>query len=57
MALNLAKEAEDASTAGFYKTCSHGRSREDECSDGDPLTEGRVSSKESICHGYRQEGK
>jgi len=51
MASGLAKEAGVASTAGSYRTCSNGRSREDKHGDGDPSTEGRVSSKEPIHYG------
>jgi len=47
----LAKEAEVASTAGFYRTSSDGRCGKNKCSDGDPSIEGRVSSKEPIHHG------
>jgi len=53
----LAKEVGDASTVGSYGTSSDGRYRENKCSDGDPLTESRVSSKELICYGCGQEGK
>jgi len=51
MASGLAKEAGDASTACSHRTCSNGRSRKDECGDGNPSTEGRVSSKELIHYG------
>jgi len=53
----LAKEARDASIAGFYRTCSNGRCRENKCGDSNPLTEGRVLSKEPIHYGCGQEGK
>jgi len=57
-ATGLAKEAGDASTAGSHRTCSNGRSRKDKCGNGEILTaRGRVSSKELICHGCRQERK
>jgi len=51
MASGLAKEAGVASTAGSHRTCSDRRNRKDECSNGNPLTEGRVSSKEPIYYG------
>jgi len=51
MASDLAKKAGDASTVGSYRTCSDGRYRKNKCGDGDPSTEGRVSSKEPICYG------
>jgi len=51
MASSLAKEAEDASTAGSNRVCSNGRCGKDKHSYGDPLTEDRVSSKEPICYG------
>jgi len=47
----LAKETGVALTVGFHRTCSDRRSKEDEYGDGNPLTEGRVSSKEPICYG------
>jgi len=47
-ASGLAKEAGVASTAGSDRTCSNERSREDKCSNSNPSTEGRVSSKEPI---------
>jgi len=51
MASGLAKEAEDTSTAGSYRTCSNGRSREDKCGNGEtPTARGRVSSKAPICY-------
>jgi len=53
MASSLAKETRDASTVGFHGTCSNGRSEENKCSDGEPLTEGRAFSKKLIHHGYR----
>jgi len=53
MASSLAKEAGDASTAGSHGTYSNEKCREDECSDGKPLTESRVSFKEPIHHGCR----
>jgi len=52
---SLAKEVGDTLTAGSNRTCSDGRSGENKCGDGEPSTEGRVSSKEPICHGYKQE--
>jgi len=54
----LAKKAGNASIAGSYRTCSDGRSGKDKCGDGEtPTARDRVSSKESICHGYEQEEK
>jgi len=53
MASSLAKKVGDAPTAGSNGTCSNGRSGENECGDGKPSTEGRVSSKKPIHHGYR----
>ena len=53
MASSLAKEAGDASTAGSHGTYSNEKCKEDECSDGKPLTESRVSFKEPIHHGCR----
>jgi len=51
MASSLAKEAEDISTVGSHRTCSDVRYGENKCGNGDPSTEGRVSSKEPICYG------
>jgi len=51
MASSLAKEVGDASIAGSYRACSDRRSRENECSNGEPSTEGRVSLEEPICYG------
>jgi len=54
----LAKKAEDASTAGSYRICSNGRSREDKCGNGEtPTARGKVPSKEPICYGCGQKGK
>jgi len=55
MASSLAKEAGDASTAGFHRICSNRRSGENKHSDGELLTKGRVFSKELIYHRCRQE--
>jgi len=52
-ASGLAKEAENTSIAGSYRTGSDGRCRKSKYGDGNPSTEGRVSSKKPICHGYR----
>jgi len=52
-ASSLAKEAGDVSTAGFNRTCSNGRSRKNECSDGKSSIEDRVSSKKPIYYGCR----
>jgi len=51
MALSLAKEARDTSAMGSSRTCSDRRSEKNKYSNGEPSTEGRVSSKEPICHG------
>jgi len=51
MALGLAKEVGDASTAGSYGTCSDERCGKNKCSYGDSSTEDRVFSKEPICYG------
>ena len=51
-ASGMAKEAGDASTVDSYRTCSDGRSREDECSNGKtPTARGRVFLKELIRYG------
>ena len=55
MTLSVAEEATAPSTGDNW-ACSDGRSGEDKRGHGNPSTEGRVSSEESICHGCRQEG-
>ena len=52
MASNLTKEIGDASAAGFHGVYTDRRGRENKCSNGEPSTENRVSTKEPICHGY-----
>ena len=54
---SLAKEAGDVSTVGSHRACSNGRGRKDECGNGKPSTEGRISSKEPIGYGCGQKGK
>ena len=56
MTLSMAEET-TASSAGDNRACSDGRSGEDKCGYGDPSAEGRVSSKEPICHGHGQKGE
>jgi len=51
MALSLAKEAGDTSTAGSNRACSDGRCGKDKHSYGDPSTQNRVSLKEPIYYG------
>jgi len=48
----LAKKTEDTSAAGSHRACTNRRGRENKCSNGEPSTEGRVSTKEPICYGY-----
>jgi len=57
MTSSLAKKAGDASTVGSHRACSNGRDRKDECGDGEPSTEGRVSSRKPICYGCGQKEK
>ena len=47
MASSLAKEAEDVSAVDFHKACSNEKSRENECSNGEPSTKGKFSQKNS----------
>jgi len=50
IASSLAKEAENASTAGFNGTCSNEGGGKNECSDSTPSTEGMVCTMKPICH-------
>ena len=57
MASSIAKEAENASTAGNNGVCSNEGSGENRCGNSTLLTEGRVCSKKLICYGCGQEGE
>ena len=54
MTTSVTKKIGNAFTVGNNRACSDRESGENKCSDGDFSTEGRVSSKESICYGYGQ---
>ena len=51
------QQATTASSAGDNRACSNGRSGEDKRSHSNPSVEGRVSSKEPICHRRGQKGE
>jgi len=51
MTTSVAKKTENTSTASNNRVCSNRGSGEDRGSNSASLTEGRVCSKEPICHG------
>ena len=57
IASSLAKEAGDTSTVGSHKACPNRRSGKDKYDNGEPSTEGRVSSKKPIHYGCKQKGE
>jgi len=54
---SLAKKAGNTSTAGDNRACFNRGSRKNGGSNGMPPIEGRVCSKEPLCHGHRQKGE
>jgi len=57
MTLSVAEEARNALSAGDNRACSNRRSRENECSNDIPITEGKIGTMQPICHGDRQREK
>ena len=53
-ASNMAKKTENTLTADVNRAYSNRGSKKNECSDGMPLAESRVSATQPICHGSRQ---